>query len=62
MREDRWRIKGSGKLTPEGLNYLRALWLWRDGEAAVWDRPPFMVTGNKQLMTWVADLLGWQKA
>ena len=60
-REDRWRIKGSGKLTPQGLNYLRALWLWRDGEAAAWDRPPFMVTGNKQLMTWVADLLDGKK-
>jgi len=56
-REDRWRIKGSGKLTPEGLNYLRALWLWRDGEAAEWDRPPFMVTGNKQLIDWVAELI-----
>lgn len=60
-REDRWRIKGSGKLSPEGLNYLRALWLWRDAEAASWDRPPFMVAGNKQLMTWVADLLAGKK-
>jgi ribonuclease D len=55
-REDRWRIKGSGKLDPAGLNYLRALWNWRDAEAAQWDRPPFMVTGNKQLIEWVADL------
>lgn len=53
---DRWRIKGSGKLDPEGLNYLRSLWGWRDGEAASWDRPSFMVTGNKQLLDWVADL------
>jgi len=60
-REDRWRIKGSGKLTPQGLNYLRSLWLWRDGEAASWDRPSFMVTGNKQLLTWVADLITGEK-
>ena len=60
-REDRWRIKGSGKLTPLGLTYLRALWEWRDAEAAAWDRPPFMVTGNKQLLSWVADLLANKK-
>ncbi|MCP5535362.1 MAG: HRDC domain-containing protein [Akkermansiaceae bacterium] len=55
-KEDRWRIKGSGKLDPLGLNYLRALWYWRDYEAEQWDRPPFMVTGNKQLLEWVASL------
>ncbi|MGB2402350.1 MAG: ribonuclease D [Akkermansiaceae bacterium] len=60
-REDRWRIKGSGRLSPEGLNYLRSLWFWRDAEAASWDRPSFMVTGNKQLLAWVADLLAGKK-
>ncbi len=60
-KEDRWRIKGSGKLDPKGLNYLRALWLWRDAEAAQWDRPPFMVTGNKQLLDWTAMLLEGKK-
>jgi len=57
VKEDRWLIKGSGKLESQGLNYLRALWHWRDAEAAQWDRPPFMVTGNKQLLDWTADLL-----
>lgn len=57
-KEDRWRIKGSGKLTPKGLNYLKHLWLWRDAEAESWDRPSFMVAGNKQLMDWVQSLLG----
>ncbi|MBT8037575.1 MAG: hypothetical protein KJO21_08530 [Verrucomicrobiae bacterium] len=56
-KEDRWRIKGSGKLDPKGLNYLRALWHWRDAEAAQWDRPSFMVTGNKQLLEWTSMLL-----
>lgn len=60
-KADRWRIKGSGKLDPKGLNYLRALWNWRDGEAANWDRPPFMVAGNKQLLDWVAELLEGKK-
>jgi len=57
VKEDRWRIKGSGTLSSEGLNYLKALWEWRDAEAADWDRPPFMVTGNKQLLEWSDDLL-----
>lgn len=56
-REDPWRIKSSGKLSPEGLNYLRALWHWRDGEAKAWDRPTFMVCGNKQLISWCMELL-----
>jgi ribonuclease D len=56
-KEDRWRIKGSGKLQPVGLNYLKSLWGWRDAEAASWDRPSFMVSGNKQLLEWVQDLL-----
>ena len=58
---DPWRIKGSGKLTPQGLNYLRALWYWRDAEAAKWDRPSFMVAGNKHLLDWVAGLLEGKK-
>lgn len=55
-REDRWRIKGSGTLEPVELNFLRALWHWRDAEAASWDRPPFMVAGNKHLLQWVGEL------
>ncbi len=56
-REERehWRINGAGKLKPKELNFLRAVWQWRDGEAADWNRPPFMVTGNKQLIAWAAD-------
>ena len=60
-KTDRWRIKGSGRLDPKGLNYLRALWQWRDTEAEKWDRPPFMVCGNKQLLDWVEKLLEGQK-
>ncbi len=56
-KSDPWRIKGSGRLTPEGLNYLKALWYWRDSEAADWDKPSFMVSGNKQLFDWVSMLL-----
>lgn len=55
-REELWRINGSGRLSPRGLAYLRALWQWRDAEAASWDKPSFMVVNNKQMIEW-ADLL-----
>ncbi len=56
-KEDPWRIGGSGKLKPRALAYLRALWYWRDEQAAAWDRPTFMVCGNKQLISWVFELM-----
>lgn len=55
-REDNWRIGGAGKLSREGLAYLKHLWHWRDGEAKAWDRPTFMVCGNKQLIEWCTQL------
>lgn len=51
-----WRISGAGKMNPKELLFLRALWEWRNDEAREWDRPPFMVCGNKQLMEWVGRL------
>lgn len=59
-KEDPWRIKGSGKLHAQGLLYLRALWYWRDEEARVWDKPSFMVCGNKQIIDWVTRILAGQ--
>jgi len=55
--EEPWRIKGSGRLAPKGLAFLRELWFWRDKQAEEWDRPSFMVCGNKQLYAWIEDLL-----
>jgi len=55
-KEDPWKIKGSGRLNPEGLAYLKELWHWREDEAREWDRPVFMVCGNKSLIEWVTDL------
>lgn len=52
-----WRIGGSGRLQPAGLRYLKALWEWRDGEAAGWNRPSFMVATNKQLIAWSTELV-----
>ena len=59
--KESWRIGGSGRLQPSGLRYLQALWSWRDGEAAAWNRPSFMVATNKQLIAWSADLAEGQK-
>ncbi|MGB0992182.1 MAG: ribonuclease D [Akkermansiaceae bacterium] len=61
VKTDRWRIKGSGKMDPKELNYLKALWEWRDAEAENWDRPPFMVTGNKQIIEWSYSLAEGKK-
>jgi ribonuclease D len=60
-REETWRIQGSGKLDSLGLAYLRALWIWRDGEAKAWDRPSFMVSPNRQLLEWSIDLAAKKK-
>lgn len=59
-KEDPWRISGAGRMKPRELAYLRSLWYWRDHEAQEWDRPTFMVCGNKQLITWVYDLVKGQ--
>lgn len=51
-----WRIPGSGKLRPAGLNYLRALWHWRDGESRRLDRPAFKVIGNAEILAFAEAL------
>lgn len=58
LKEEVWRVQGSGKLERAGLAYLRALWHWRDDEAKAWDRPSFMVAPNRQLLEWSIDLAG----
>ena len=45
-----WRISGWGRLERQGMAFLRALWRWRDGEAARRDRPSFKIIGNEQLL------------
>ena len=56
VMEDPWRIRGSGKLNRRGLAALRALWTWRDAEAAKMDRPAFMVCSNDDLLRWSETL------
>ncbi len=49
-RDEVWRIKGSFHLTPRQLNFLQALFRWRDLEARGVDRPPFHILGTRQLL------------
>jgi len=48
--ESAWRISGSSKLAPREAAVLRALWHWRDAEAAAWDRPTFHVLSNDRML------------
>jgi ribonuclease D len=54
--DELWRLTGSGKLRPAGLNFLRALWRWRDSEAERLDRPTFKVIGNQDLLNFAEAL------
>ncbi len=45
-----WRISGSSALSPRAQAVLRVLWFWRDSEARAWDRPPFHVIGNSDML------------
>jgi ribonuclease D len=49
-----WRITGSSALSPRAQSILRVLWHWRDAEARAWDRPPFHVVSNEDLIR-IAD-------
>lgn len=49
-----WRISGSATLPPQAQSVLRVLWYWRDNEARSWDRPPFHVMSNDDLVR-IAD-------
>jgi ribonuclease D len=45
-----WRIPGSAALPPRAQSVLRVLWHWRDAEARAWDRPPFHVISNEDIL------------
>ena len=45
-----WRITGSSDLQGRAAAILRALWLWRDGEARAADRPAFHILQNDKLI------------
>ena len=45
-----WRVSGSGALRGRAAAVLRALWRWREEEAARADRPPFHILQNEELV------------
>ena len=51
-----WRITGSSALPPHAQAILRILWFWRDAEARAWDRPPFHVIGNEDMLRVAAQV------
>lgn len=53
--ENLWRITGYAALSRRGWAILRALWHWRDAEARAWDRPPFHVLSNENLLRLADD-------
>ena len=50
VQDDLWRIGGAGALDPHTGAVLRALWLWREAEAEISDRPPFHILHNRELL------------
>jgi ribonuclease D len=49
-QDELWRIRGSGSLGGRSAAVLRALWLWREKEAEMADRPPFHILQNDDLL------------
>jgi ribonuclease D len=49
-KEDPWRIQGSGKLQPKGLDFVHRVWHWRDLLAQERNVPCFRIISNKQVM------------
>ena len=54
--KDVWRIKGSSRLLPNELVFVRELWKWRDGEARQKDYPPYRIMRNEDLI----ELAQWR--
>lgn len=48
--KESWRVKGTSRLAPNVLVYVKALWHWRDAEAQKRDRPAFMIMNNEDLV------------
>lgn len=49
-----WRISGHKTLSFHAQAILRAIWQWRDEEARKWDKPPFYVMSNHEMLD-IAD-------
>ena len=49
--DELWRIRGAGALRGRAAAVLRALWQWREKEAAAVDRPAFHILQNHELIS-----------
>jgi ribonuclease D len=47
---EKWKIPGVNRLGPRAQAVARMLWYWRDEEARAWDRPPFYVMSNSDIL------------
>lgn len=45
-----WRISGYLKLPPRAWVILRAIWQWRDAEAQRWNKPPFYLMSQEEML------------
>lgn len=45
-----WRISGYRLLSPRSWAVLRAVWQWRDAESRKWDKPPFYILSNEEML------------
>jgi ribonuclease D len=53
-----WRVRGSSRLEPKQLEFLKRLWHWRESEAKKADSPPFKIMMNHlmiELAIWAAE-------
>ena len=50
IQDEVWRIGGAGALDSRTGAVLRALWQWREAEAATANRPPFHILQNRELL------------
>jgi len=54
--EERWRISGTNAMKSDELNFVKALYYWRDAEAKKSDVPVFKVANNNQILDWAKEL------
>jgi ribonuclease D len=45
-----WRIKGTSRLIPQQLQFIKTLWFWRDKLARKVDLPAFRIMGNDKII------------
>ncbi|MBI3251713.1 MAG: HRDC domain-containing protein [Candidatus Omnitrophica bacterium] len=57
-KKENWRMKGSKAMKGRGLALVKALWEWREEQAARRDRPPFKVIQSETLV----DIAQWADA